>query len=91
MFTKKTNFKKSLSKTLIIVFGVIIAILMSLTSPLFAADNLITDSGKSIMEPVAVDQSETNTKEAKDENLKLHSTALLFQIFTKNLPFLNAK
>lgn len=92
MLTKRTNIKKGTSKILLIILGVLVALLMTLTSPLFAAENLMATIPRNLKqaEPAA-DNFSPNDQVDLNENLRLQSSARLFQIFTGNLPFLNHK
>lgn len=91
MQVKNSRVKNGLAKTLLIILGVIIALLMTLNSPLFTAENLIqlkSDSSAELaVHPPASDEKENTSSSGST----YHSGARLFHVFTKNLPYLNNK
>ncbi|HCX21268.1 MAG: hypothetical protein CMB80_10210 [Flammeovirgaceae bacterium] len=88
MLSKRSISKSGIGKTLIIILGVIIALLLTYNSPLFTAE--VFNLTGSEVEPVAEMPKDQNSK-LKGSGSTFNSTAQLFHIFTMNSPFLNNK
>lgn len=84
----KSHIKSGLTKTLLIILGVIIALIMTMNSPLFTAEMLIPENQLD-----APPESETSLKaeETSSGGMNYNSGTRLLHIFTKNLPYLNNK
>lgn len=86
MLDRKTRIKRSYTKTVLIIIGVIIAFLMTMSSPLFTADSgLSVDADQT--NPVAEVQKDGSSSPRPNYN----SGTRLLHIFTRNLPYLNNK
>ncbi|WP_421872716.1 hypothetical protein [Marinoscillum sp.] len=89
MLNKKSISSSGFGKTLLIIIGVIVALLLTYNSPLFTAD-LINLPGSEV-EPVAEMPKDQNSNSKGYSGSSFNSQANLFHIFTNNLPFLNKK
>ena len=91
MQLKNSRIRGGLAKTLLIILGVIIAFLMTFNSPLFTAENQVpgkSEPRKSVtMGTTGAEKDEKHSSSGSTYN----SGARLFDIFTKNLPYLNNK
>lgn len=88
MLRKKSIGKSGIGKTLLIILGVLIALLLTYNSQLFTAE-FINLTGSEV-EPVAEIPKDQNSK-TKGSGSTFNSTTELFHTFTMNLPFLNSK
>lgn len=88
MSAKSTYSKKNIGKTIIIIAGIIIAIVMSVRGPIFK-----TTSSQEMPDPPTAPSSQLDQSESSGSttNAKYHSGARLLEVFTKNLPYLNNK
>lgn len=89
MLDKNSISKAGLGKTLLIILGVLIALLLTYNSPLFTAE-IINLTGSEV-EPVAELPKDQNSKKEGYFGSTFNSSVELFHIFTTNLPFLNHK
>ena len=85
MSAKYTKLEKNFTKTVIIIIGIILAFIMSLGTPVFTADNILSKDLKS--NPTAKLSGELPKSSGSGYSPEMR----LFHIFTKNLPFLNNK
>lgn len=88
MEQKKNNLRSGVIKTLLIIVGILIAVLMTLNSPLFG-----TVSEWLPTEP-AQETPNSEVPTAEEPNIsgsELESATRMFHIFTNNLPYLNNK
>ncbi|MFY0607329.1 MAG: hypothetical protein JXR10_11465 [Cyclobacteriaceae bacterium] len=83
------NIKRGLTKTLLIILGVIVAALMSFNSSIFTAEDL------SVKSPDSTQELELNkvksTKTSSSSGVNYNSGMRFLRIFTENLPYLNNK
>lgn len=88
MEQKKNTLRSGAIKTLLIIVGILIALLMTLNSPLFG-----TVSEWLPAEPAqAVEDTGTPTSDEPNiSGTELESATRMFHIFTNNLPYLNNK
>ncbi|MFT6882206.1 MAG: hypothetical protein ACJAVY_001002 [Marinoscillum sp.] len=87
---QKKNINKGTAKTLLIILGVVVALLLTLNAPLFTALNLSVNSTSNL----AKNQKEIlPLPEAKDASsgMNYNSGTRILHIFTENLPYLNNK
>ncbi|MEQ9307463.1 MAG: hypothetical protein RJQ14_26360 [Marinoscillum sp.] len=89
MLSKKSFTQNGLSKTLLIIIGVIIAILLTLNSELFTAESINLPGAE--LEPVAELPKDQNSKSQGSSGSSFNSPVQMFNIFTHNLPYLNNK
>lgn len=92
MLKKNTHIKRGTAKTLLIILGVLIALFMSINSPMFTtalipASTHIEKSGVTNNPP----ESDTHSKGGSASASKYNSATRMLHIFTKNLPYLNHK
>lgn len=88
MNLKQTHIKRSLTKTLLIILGVIIAIIMTLNSPLFSAQNHLLND-----QPQETSLAETHEEDKNNSagEIRYNSGTRLLHLLTNNLPYLNHK
>ncbi|REE05827.1 hypothetical protein [Marinoscillum furvescens] len=91
MLLKNSNLKGGLAKTLLIIIGVIIALLMTLGRPLFMAETLATPQVPSEPQPVAQKTTPVAERQIATQPIELNSATRMFHIFTNHLPYLNNK
>lgn len=90
MLLKNSNLKGGLTKTLLIIIGVIIALLMTLGGPLFMAEKLAAPQKLGNPEPLAYKAQPSPNRHATPP-IELNSAARMFHIFTNHLPYFNNK
>jgi len=87
MSNNSRNIKRGYTKTILIIIGVIIALLMTIYRPTFTADQLDAS-----VKPVAdIENPKVDKNSGGTGSNKYNSGMRLFHVFTKNLPYLNNK
>jgi len=61
MLTGKTNIRSNLTKTLLIILGIVLALIMSFNSGLIAFDNVDSTGNPKVKNPFAKTPTETTT------------------------------
>ena len=89
MLSKRSISKSGIGKTLLIILGVIVALLLTYNSPLFTAE--VFNLTGSEVEPVAETPKDQNSKLKGNTGSTFNSTSELFHVLTMNSPFLNSK
>ncbi len=79
------NIKRGLTKTLLIILGIIVAALMSFNSSLFTSENL---SSKKNATEVELDVIRADNSSS---GINYNSGIRILHVFTENLPYLNNK
>ncbi len=85
--------RKGNIKTIIILLGIVVAILMTIKSPFFSAEAMYTNLQKS-NNLVEVPEQQDHKKEKASggsNSSRFNSGTRLLHVFTKNLPYLNNK
>ena len=93
MLGKNTNIKRGQAKTLLIILGVIIALIMTMNSPIFTADNINMPAHEHQEQVAEMDANEAESQptSGSSSGAKFNSGTRLLHIFTRNLPYLNNK
>ena len=89
MLNRKSISNSGIGKTLLIILGVVIALLLTYNSPLFTADSINLTGSE--VEPIAEMPKDQNSNSKDYSGSTFNSPAKLFHLFTNNLPFLNKK
>lgn len=88
MNLRNPHIKNGFTKTLLIILGVIIALIMTINSPMFSAENIISED--ELNQP-SMAEAHQNNENTSSGGVNYNSGTRLLHIFTKNLPYLNHK
>ena len=85
--------KKGYIKTLIILVGIVLAILMTIKGPYFSSEaiNLKISDNNNVTQMTSSNEVKKEKSTGGTSSTRYNSGARLLHVFTKNLPYLNNK